>query len=230
MGADRPKQYLFLGGQTLLERSVRCLLADARVRQVLVVVGAQDGLAATLALPPRCVVLAEGGTTRAQTVRNGLAALRAGRAGVAVADDDWVLVHDAARPCLSAAELAALIDAGAAGAADGGAGAAQGALLALPLSDTVKAGADDGRVARTVPRAGLWRALTPQFFPVGVLARALEQGAQQPEVTDESAAVERLGLRPRLIAGSPGNIKVTTPGDLALAEAILRQAGAWQAE
>jgi 2-C-methyl-D-erythritol 4-phosphate cytidylyltransferase len=221
MGADRPKQYLRLGAQTLLERSVCCLLADRRVAGVLVVVAADDALAAALALPPRCALVAEGGATRAQTVRNGLRALRAGRGGLGAAGDaDGVLVHDAARPCLEAADLAALIDAGGADA--------QGALLAVPVSDTLKA-AQDGRVARTVDRAGLWRALTPQFFRVGVLAQALELAAQQPDVTDESAAVERAGLRPRLVEGRPGNIKVTMPGDLVLAEAILRQAGMWQA-
>ena len=217
MGADRPKQYLALGGQTLLERSVRCLLADPRVVQVLVVVAPDDRHAATLALPPRCARAAAGGASRAHTVRNGLRVLRDGVDGLAAADDDGVLVHDAARPCLGAADLAALID----GGCD-----EQGALLAAPLADTIKA-ALDGRVDRTVERSGLWRALTPQFFRVGVLARALEAEGLSPDVTDESAAVERLGLRPRLIAGSAGNIKVTAPGDLALAEAILRQSGRW---
>ena len=213
MGADRPKQYLQLGGQTLLERSLRCLLADARVSRVLVVFAADDQRAARVPLPARCERLAAGGATRAQTVRNGLRALQA-QAGA----QDWVLVHDAARPCLGADELAELID---------GAGIDEhGGLLAVPLSDTVKR-EEHGRVAATVERAGLWRAMTPQFFRIDVLARALEASADLDSVTDESAAVERLGLRPRLIAGRAGNIKVTTPEDLALAEAILRQRGCW---
>ncbi|SPE21123.1 4-diphosphocytidyl-2C-methyl-D-erythritol synthase [Burkholderiales bacterium] len=213
MRADRPKQYLSLGSLTLLERSVQCLLADARVARVFVVVARDDTLAPSLALPGRCEILFAGGATRAQTVRNGLRAVQ----GIA-AGDDWVLVHDAARPCLEPAELAALID--------GGGGDEHGGLLALPVSDTVKR-ERAGRVAQTVERDGLWRALTPQFFRVDVLARALEQDTEAATITDESAAVERLGLHPRLIAGAPGNIKVTTAPDLLLAEAILRQQGRW---
>jgi 2-C-methyl-D-erythritol 4-phosphate cytidylyltransferase len=214
MRADRPKQYLPLGAASLLERSLRCLLADARVTRALVVVAADDAAAAALTLPPRCTVLAAGGPTRAATVRNGVRALAA-MAG----PDDWVLVHDAARPCLPAAELAALIDAG--GADE------HGGLLAAPIADTVKREDDGGaRVAATVDRRGLWRALTPQFFRIDVLARALERD-DTPDFTDEAAAVEALGLHPRLVEGSASNIKVTTPGDLALAEAILRQQGRW---
>jgi len=215
MGADRPKQYLRLGAQTLLERSVRGLLADERVERVLVVVAPEDAHAGALSLPPRCELAAAGGATRAQTVRNGLGVLR--ELAGADAGTDWVLVHDAARPCLTPGELGALID--------GGGKDEHGALLALPLSDTVKQ-EQDGRVARTIDRAGLWRALTPQFFRIDVLSRALERGAHA-SVTDESSAVEQLGLQPRLIAGSAGNIKVTMPGDLELAEAILRCAGRW---
>lgn len=211
MGADRPKQYLRLGALSLLEHSVRRLLADARVTRVLVVVAPGDPFIASLVLPPRCAARAAGGATRAETVRNGLSVLR-GEFGAA--GEDGVLVHDAARPCLGAAELGALIDAG---------GDAQGALLALPVSDTLKRAAD-GRVRETVARDDLWGAQTPQFFGLALLERALAQdvGAQ---VTDEASAVERLGWRPRLVMGSSANIKVTTPADLALAEAILRQAG-----
>jgi len=214
MRADRPKQYLRLGSASLLERSVYSLLADVRVTRALVVVAADDTTAATLALPARCTILAGGGATRAATVRNGVRALL-DMAG----PDDWVLVHDAARPCLPAAELAALIDAAG--------GDENGGLLAAPIADTLKreeAGA--GRVAGTVDRSGLWRALTPQFFRIDILARALERDGA-PSFTDEAAAVEALGLRPRLVEGSASNIKVTTPGDLALAEAILRQQGRW---
>jgi 2-C-methyl-D-erythritol 4-phosphate cytidylyltransferase len=215
MGADRPKQYLQLGAQSLLERSVRCLLADARVVRVLVVTAPGDAHAAALTLPARCATVAAGGATRAHSVRNGLQALL--ELCGARAQDDWVLVHDAVRPCLTAAELAALIE--------GGAGDEHGALLALPITDTVKR-AQDGRAARTVDRTGLWRALTPQLFRIDILARALD-GQADVAVTDESSAVEQLGLQPRLIAGRPGNIKITTSGDLALAEAVLRQEGMW---
>lgn len=216
MGADRPKQYLQLGAHTLLERSVRSLLADARVARVLVVVAPDDAYVSTLRLPACCAVLAAGGATRAQTVRNGLRGLQTMAQGAA--GSDWVLVHDAARPCLSGAELAALIEAGA--------DDEHGALLALPVSDTVKR-ERAGRVAGTVDRSGLWRALTPQLFRIDVLERALECSAASGAITDESSAVERLGLQPRLVPGRPGNIKVTEPGDLVLAEAILKQSGHW---
>lgn len=213
MGADRPKQYLPLGAKTLLERSVACLLADARVSRVFAVVAPDDTHAAALPLPPRCEVLALGGATRALSVRAGLlAAMRT------MGAEAWVLVHDAARPCLRARDLAALIDQ--AGLDE------HGGLLAVPVSDTVKRG-QDGRVAQTVERTGLWRALTPQFFHAGLLARALHDCESAPGITDESSAVERLGLRPRLVAGDPGNIKVTEPADLALAESFLRSEGLW---
>jgi 2-C-methyl-D-erythritol 4-phosphate cytidylyltransferase len=213
MGADRPKQYLPLGQRTLLERSVACLLADARVTRVFVVVAPGDVQAARLPLPARCEILPLGGATRALSVRAGLLA-----AMPRVGPEAWVLVHDAARPCLRAADLGALIDQG--GADE------HGALLAVPVSDTVKRG-QDGRVAQTVERTGLWRALTPQFFRADVLARALQHCETGEGITDESSAVERLGLRPRLIAGDPGNIKVTEPADLALAESLLRSEGLW---
>lgn len=213
MRADRPKQYLSLGSRTLLERSVHCLLADARILRVFVVVARDDALAATLPLPARCEIVYAGGASRAETVRNGLRVVQA-----IAARQDWVLVHDAARPCLEPDELAALID--------GGGGDEHGGLLALPISDTVKR-EHEGRVAQTVERAGLWRALTPQFFRVDILSQALERVADAATVTDEAAAVEGLGLHPRLITGSPGNIKVTAAGDLVLAEAILRQQGRW---
>jgi len=213
MGADRPKQYLALGPRTLLERSVACLLADARVSRVFAVVAPDDTHAARLPLPRGCEILPLGGATRALTVRAGLLA-----AIPRMGADAWVLVHDAARPCLRAGDLGALIDQG--GADE------HGALLAVPVSDTVKR-SHDGRVAQTVDRAGLWRALTPQFFRADILARALENCEAAPGITDESSAVERLGLRPRLIAGDPGNIKVTEPADLALAERWLRSEDLW---
>ncbi len=197
----------------MLERSVRCLLADARVERVLVVVAPQDGFAQSLGLPPHCEVLRRGGATRAHTVRNGIEHLRA-NAG----DGDWVLVHDAARPCLSARELAALID----GAQDD----ENGAILAAPVSDTLKR-ERDGRIERTVERDCMWRALTPQFFRIDVLARAFGRGDAALAATDEAGLVEMLGMHPRLIAGATSNLKVTTESDLGLAEAILRHTGAW---
>ncbi len=213
MRADRPKQYLCLGSRTLLERSIESLLADSRIARTYIVVARDDVIAASLSLPARCEILIAGAATRAESVRNGLRVIKR-----AAAIDDWVLVHDAARPCLQVAELSALID-GVGRDEDGG-------LLAVPLSDTVKR-ASDGRVAQTVERTGLWRAMTPQFFRIDVLSRALDQCPNVALVTDEAAAVEQLGLHPRLIEGSAANIKVTTPADMVLAEAILRQQGRW---
>jgi len=213
MRADRPKQYLPLGSQILLERSLAALLSDARVLRVFVVVARDDRFVAQLPRQERCEIVLAGGATRAETVRNGLRVIRA-----AAASQDWVLVHDSARPCLRLGDLSALIDLGG--------GDEHGGLLAVPLSDTIKR-AHEGRVAQTVERAGLWRALTPQFFRIDVLSRALEQGPEAMQATDEAAAVEMLGLRPRLIEGSADNIKVTTADDLLLAEAILRQQGRW---
>ncbi len=208
MGADRPKQYLPLGEATVLERAVRSLLADPRVAVVAVVVAPGDDRAARLNLPRACRILPVGGATRADSVRNGLRAL-----GPDIAADAWILVHDAARPCLAPDDLAALIDAACVDDA--------GALLAVPVSDTVKR-VDGGRVAATVDRTGLWRALTPQCFRRDVLARALAQLPGAAGFTDEASAVEALGLRPRVVAGAASNIKITTPADLALAEALLR--------
>jgi 2-C-methyl-D-erythritol 4-phosphate cytidylyltransferase len=143
-------------------------------------------------------------------VLNGLEAL-ADRA----AAEDWVLVHDAARPCLPAADVEALFEQLEQDAVGG--------LLALPLADTLKRVDDQHRVADTVPRDGLWRALTPQMFRYGLLSTALAAAIDSGEhVTDEAAAMELAGHRPALVAGSGANLKVTTPADLALAEAVLR--------
>jgi 2-C-methyl-D-erythritol 4-phosphate cytidylyltransferase len=124
--------------------------------------------------------------------------------------DDWVLVHDAARPCLDDATLGRLIDALS--------GDEVGGILAVPVADTLKRAGDDGRIAATEARDGLWQAQTPQMFRHGVLARAL---AGAGDVTDEAAAVEALGLRPRLVQGSSRNLKVTYPEDVAVAAALL---------
>jgi len=147
-----------------------------------------------------------GGDTRAATVRHALDAL------AGVADDDWILVHDAVRPCTDAESLLRLRTE----LADD----LTGGLLAVPAASTLKAADDAQRSARTVPRDGLWQAQTPQMFRYAVLRRAFAQ-ANVDDVTDESQAVERLGLAPRLVRGSRQNLKVTFAEDLALAAAIL---------
>ena len=214
VGADQPKQYLTLGCQTMLEHAVDAMLADPRIARVLVVLSPDDDRGAQLAglqRPDRVAVARVGGSSRAASVRAGLQALQA-------EEGDWVLVHDAARPALDAAELAGLIDALVADDVGG--------LLALPLADTLKraASGNPARIDATIERAGLWRALTPQMFRAGMLRRALD-AADLAVVTDEASAVEGLGLSPWLVAGRASNIKVTTADDVPLACALLAAQG-----
>ena len=213
MGGDAPKQFLRIGSKTLLERSVDALMADRRVAQVLVVVAPASQSGAPPRLPAGASVAAVGGSSRAHSVLNGLRVLAS-----QARPDDRVLVHDAARPCLPLEDLTALIDA--AGTLE------SGGLLACALADTLKR-VERNAVIETPPRGGLWRAQTPQLFPLGILLRALEQAADLQAVTDESSAVERLGLHPRVVEGAAANLKVTTPADWLLAEAVLRAQGRW---
>jgi 2-C-methyl-D-erythritol 4-phosphate cytidylyltransferase len=212
LGAALPKQYLPLAGKPMLWHAVKSVCV-APVDTVFVVLAADDRHFAQQdwsAFQSRVEPLYCGGATRRESVYNGIVA------AMAVEDaEDWMLVHDAARPCLPASDLARLV-AEAQGDAVGG-------ILALPVADTVKAAQPDAagvpRIAGTEDRARLWLAQTPQMFRCGLLARALK--AAQGAVTDEASAVEQLGLRPRLVEGSRENIKVTYPGDAAIAEAIL---------
>ncbi|WP_440215914.1 2-C-methyl-D-erythritol 4-phosphate cytidylyltransferase [Chromobacterium piscinae] len=205
-GAPSPKQYLQLNGKPLMWHALATLAAVPGVDEVAVVVSPQDewfdGFDWDL---PKLSVRRVGGASRAESVANGLAAL-------ACAEDDWVLVHDAARCCLSVAAVERLIAALS--------GHEVGGLLALPVPDTVKRADADGHVAATVPRNGLWLAQTPQMFRAGVLENAL-RGVAAEDITDEAAAVERLGLKPLLVEGDAQNFKVTYPRDLVLARAIL---------
>jgi len=217
--SSAPKQYTALLGATVLEWSLRALLAEPRVHAVVVALAADDahwpGVAAKLQSPK--LRTAMGGVNRQDTVMNGLDALAAEAAA-----DDWVLVHDAARPCLNATDLGALLDAVGAGAARrAGAAASPGAVLAAPIVDTVKR--ELGDHVATVDRQGLWRALTPQVFAFAELRHALKEATLAGiAVTDEAQAVERLGLRPRLVQGSPFNVKVTRPEDLIVAARVLK--------
>ena len=213
-GGQRPKQYSVLLGRPVLSWSLRALLVEPSIRRVVVALAAGDRRFARLAeaRDPR-VRTARGGARRELSVANALDALQ-GEAR----DQDWVLVHDAARPCLRRSDLRALLD-----AVDGD---PVGGLLALPVGDTLKAVGSDGRSERTVPREGLWRALTPQVFRYGVLRRALRLSIERERtVTDEASAVESLGLRPRVVTGRPDNIKITVAGDRGLAAAILSSGG-----
>ncbi len=212
MGGARPKQYLPLAGRTVLEHSVTALLAHPRMEAVVVALQVDDPYwpALAMARDPR-VLTAPGGEERMHSVLNGLRALE-GRA----AAQDWVLVHDAARPCLRGDDLARLVD----NLTDH----PVGGLLALPMADTVKRAGEDGSVVETVDRSCLWRALTPQMFRYHLLRSALEAAVTAGVmVTDESQALERLGRQPRLVPGNADNLKITHPGDLELAALFLRR-------
>lgn len=212
MRATRPKQYLPLLGRAILQHTLERLGHYPRLRGLVVGIAADDAYWSTLATQiPNLLTTYVGGAERAQTVLNGLRALE-----TYAAPDDWVLIHDAARPCVRHADIDSLL-ATVAGHADGG-------LLALPLSDTVKRADHNGCVEETVARAGLWRALTPQVFRLAALSDALESAMRAGvEITDEASAMEYSGARPRLVHGHADNIKITEPEDLALAELFLRE-------
>ncbi|MEP7182019.1 MAG: 2-C-methyl-D-erythritol 4-phosphate cytidylyltransferase [Betaproteobacteria bacterium] len=215
-GSGVPKQYADLAGRPLLARTLDRLAASLALDAIVVAIAPDDTLYDRLVGPrPGVDVLRCGGGTRAETVANALAAL-AGRC----AADDWIVVHDAARPCVPADALRRLV-------AELGDDAV-GGLLALPVADTLKREdtATPARVLRTEPRVGLWQAQTPQMFRYGVLRAAFASTAAVT-TTDEAQAVEALAAtgacgRPWLVTGSPLNLKVTWPADLALAAAILR--------
>ena len=209
-GGATPKQYLPLLGRSLLQHTLERLAAHPAVDGIVVALAAGDphwpGWRSLSGKPVQACI---GGADRARSVLAGLQALPDG-----VRDKDWVLVHDAARPCLRADDLDRLLLHGRAHDV--------GAILASPVRDTIKRADAEGRIAATEPRARLWRALTPQLFRRGLLLRALEASIAAGEAaTDESAAVERLGLSPLLVEGAADNIKVTEPADLALAEFLL---------
>jgi 2-C-methyl-D-erythritol 4-phosphate cytidylyltransferase len=211
-GSAEPKQYRPLLGRAMVAHTLQALLGVARLQAVLVVLSPGDHRFAALAGgfdPQRLWATEAGGATRALSVQGGLAALR-GRGARA---QDWVLVHDAARCLVEPAWVDRLIDA----CQDD----AVGGLLALPVGDTLKQATPDGRVAATLPRADKWAAQTPQMFRIGMLQAALQ--AAGSAVTDEAGALEHQGLAPRLVPGDAANLKVTWPGDFAVAEALLAQ-------
>jgi 2-C-methyl-D-erythritol 4-phosphate cytidylyltransferase len=214
LGGPQPKQYLPLAGRALIQHTVERLCRHPRIAAVFVVLSHEDSVFRTLdwgddggwlnkLQPLYC-----GGSTRAASVLNGLSA-----AYSAFEDDDWVLVHDAARPCLSEADLDRLLDETRPGD--------DGSLLAVPVADTLKRAGEDGQSSGTVSRQALWRAQTPQMFRYAALLDALQQ-ADLAQVTDEAAAMELRGVRPRLVRGSETNLKVTYAQDLELAGWILR--------
>lgn len=208
MGAEYPKQYLPLAGKPLIWYALKTLAGVPDIERVFVVLAPDDAHwdgCDWNEFSGRLTVLRCGGVTRAESVTKGLRAMRE-----RVAANDWVLVHDAARCCLTIAHVEKLI-------AEVGADPV-GGLLAVPVADTLKRAQDGQRVAATVAREGLWQAQTPQMFRHGMLLDALEYA---PAVTDEASAIEALGLRPKLVAADATNLKVTWPLDLQLAGWIL---------
>jgi 2-C-methyl-D-erythritol 4-phosphate cytidylyltransferase len=208
-GGAIPKQYQALGAGTVMECAAGVFLADARCQGLIIALDAADERFDRLPLASQARVRrVAGGARRCDSVGNALDALDADA-------DDWVLVHDAARPCITRAAVDALL---AACQAD-----PVGGLLAVPVSDTLKRAGESGqRVLETAPRERLWRALTPQMFRLGMLRQALAAARSAGrEPTDEAQAIEWLGHAPRLVTGDPGNNKITTAADLALASAWL---------
>jgi len=209
MGASEPKQYLPLHGRTVIEWALEPFIESKLFSGIVVVLAAGDARWSSLSIAnhPR-IRTAVGGSERVDSVKAGLAAL------IDAQGEDWVLVHDAARPCLSSADLHTLVQT----LRDD----PVGGILATPLTDTLKRSDSEQKIAATVPRADLWRALTPQMFRYEVLSRALKTVAVNAmHITDEASAVEALGLRPRLVQGDADNVKITLPADLEIATRIL---------
>jgi 2-C-methyl-D-erythritol 4-phosphate cytidylyltransferase len=206
MGMAIPKQYLPLAGKPLAEHTLSALLAVPGLRQLVVALAPGDAHWPALSPALRGRVCGvEGGADRASSVLNALRAF-----DPLPAASDWVLVHDMARPCVRPHDILALVTT----LADD----EVGGLLAMPVVDTLKRADRDGRVEATVVRESLWRAQTPQMFRYGLLCRALQEARDAGvSVTDEAMAIERMGLRPRLVPCGAHNIKVTTAEDLALA-------------
>ncbi|NOX27999.1 MAG: 2-C-methyl-D-erythritol 4-phosphate cytidylyltransferase [Gammaproteobacteria bacterium] len=205
MQADIPKQYLRIADKTILERSIECFIDHPGIKGIVLAISKDDAYWPDIADKFPNVITVEGGKERFQSVLNGLKELSE-KANA----DDWVLVHDAARPCLRRSDIDKLMSTLSQHSVGG--------LLGLPMADTVKRCEGNGAVVKTVPRHDLWRALTPQMFRLEALISALEHAlADKATVTDEASAMERMGLQPQMVAGHSDNIKVTHPEDLELA-------------
>jgi 2-C-methyl-D-erythritol 4-phosphate cytidylyltransferase len=221
MASDRPKQYLPLGGQTIIEHTLMRLAADPAIAGIVVALAADDGYwdadfdAALRQRLPAALATVTGGAERCHSVLQALTGLLSGGLAFRGAEHDWVLVHDAARPCIPAQDIRRLIDT----LADD----PVGGLLGIPVADTMKRVDEGRRVVETVCRQQLWRALTPQMFRLGPLLQALETVmAQGVTVTDDAGAMELAGFAPRMVSGDEQNIKITRPRDLALAAMYLQ--------
>lgn len=219
MQGDVPKQYLPLAGKSVIEHSLAPFLAERRVEGLVIALHPDDNVWPRIAPPTKKPMLTvPGGAERSDSVLAALEAL-----GDRVGDEEWVLVHDAARPCLRTGDLAKLI------------GTLEddpvGGLLAVPAHDTLKRVSPDGRVDSTIDRGQVWLAQTPQMFRLALLRGALrEAAASATRVTDEASALERVGFHPRVVEGHSDNLKVTRPADLRLAELLLDRAHAQAGE
>jgi 2-C-methyl-D-erythritol 4-phosphate cytidylyltransferase len=211
MQADIPKQYLQLNRKSVIEHALNAFCENEKIKGIVVAISEQDTWWKSLAISSHPKIkTTPGGAERCHSVLNCLHFL----SGMAAAED-WVLVHDAARPCISSGDIdhliGQLVD------------HPVGGLLALPVRDTMKRADVDNAVSETVNRNGLWHALTPQMFRLAGLTHALQQAIDRNQVvTDESQAMELMGLKPLLVEGQAGNIKITRKDDLALAELYLR--------
>jgi 2-C-methyl-D-erythritol 4-phosphate cytidylyltransferase len=216
MGNELPKQYLPLAGKPMIYHAVRRLCSSSRIGGVFVILAPEDGEWGKYdwsEFADKLAVIRCGGGTRAQSVLNGL---KAARKTSPIGDTDWVLVHDAARPCLSENQLDRFMDE----LADD----EVGGLLAVPVADTLKRSDNSSRVKNTESREHLWQAQTPQMFRYNLLVEALGMTGGTA-MTDDAGAVEALGLHPKLVLSDARNLKVTYPQDLALAELVLRNPG-----
>ncbi len=213
-----PKQYLGIRGKSVLERTVEALSRVERLGGILVVVSPNDERASELALPRLARVVRCGGSTRAETVRNGVSLLLSDESPFPVSPSDWILVHDAARPFVSPEDVARLI-----GQVSR---TGVGAILGMPVADTVKSIGEGARITGTIDRSKLFRAATPQAFRASRLIEALSGSLDG--VTDEASAVERLGDPVDSVPGSTLNFKITNPEDAVLAEAVASILDSWK--
>ena len=213
MGSDVPKQYLLLNDKTVIEHTLDVFSSHQAISEIVVAISKEDEYWPSINLKSaKPIHIAEGGKERCDSVLNGLNFLQN-----KAKDDDWVLVHDAARPCLRHEDLNLLIDSLEQHAVGG--------ILAVPVRDTMKRSIENSNLIKeTVDRESLWHALTPQMFRFSILKEALESALKNNKViTDEASAIEYAGQQPVLIEGHADNIKITRPEDLALAAFFLRQ-------
>jgi 2-C-methyl-D-erythritol 4-phosphate cytidylyltransferase len=204
------KQYLPVRGKAVLAHSIRIFQFHPMITSITVVLAEDDQwFESAVGSLSASVEKVTGGDTRAQSVRNGLRFITD-----KYSDSDWTLIHDGARPCLSPASLERLLEQGLQ--------SPDGAILAMPVGDTLKHAGEEREITATVDRSDLWAAQTPQLFRVGALAKAIDAAHEAgQELTDEASAMEFVGARPKLVMGSVANIKITHPTDLAIAEALL---------